>query len=202
MSHNIYNTEGIILSSFGVGEANKFFNIFTKELGLIQATAQSVRELKSKNRYGLQDFSVSDFSFVRGKEIWRITNVAPQENLFFKFQEDRKKLDSLVQILSLLKQFLHGEEKNEELFDIVLNAIGFLKNANFKVGELENFGLIVKMRILNNLGYFDKGSQKEIFSEFLQTNNFDENIIDKLGKVKKEAINEINYSLEDVQLQF
>lgn len=200
MSHNIYNTEGIVLSSFGVGEANKFFNIFTRELGLVQATAQSVREIRSKNRYGLQDFSVSYFSLVRGKDIWRIINMDSKENLFFLFQEDREKLDSLIQIFSLLKQFIHGEEKNEELFDIVFSAIDFLKKNNVEKNNLENFDLIVKIRILHNLGYFDEGSQRKIFSDILKTNDFDIEIFNKIILVKKEAQREINNSIEDTHL--
>ncbi|HFC76631.1 MAG TPA: hypothetical protein ENJ27_00135 [Candidatus Moranbacteria bacterium] len=230
--HNIYNTEGIVLSSFGVGEANKFFHIFTRELGLIQATAQSVRELKSKNRYGLQDFSVSDFSLVRGRDIWRITNVLSQENLFFLFnptssfsqdfsepdfstaqrveplkspaqknlKQRKVKLSAIVNIFSLLKQFIHGEEKNEELFDIVFNAIDFLKNNNLKEEELEGFDLLVKMRILNNLGYFNEKSQKEIFLEFFKTDVLNKKSIKKINLIKKEVLREINNSLEDTHL--
>ena len=59
MSHYRYKTEAFILGSISTGEANRFIDIFTKELGRIRATARSVREERSKLRFSLQDFSIS-----------------------------------------------------------------------------------------------------------------------------------------------
>ncbi len=197
--HHIYNTKGIILSSFGVGESNKFFNIFTKELGLIQATAQGVRKVTSKNRYGLQDFSVSNLSLVRGREIWRITNVAPKENLFFLFSKTYKQglsVDFVVGIFRFLQQLIHGEEKNKELFDLISNFIVFLKKNKLELNDLKNLELITKIRILHNLGYFDDNK----FSEFLQSNDFDKDLIKKMSSQQRQAEKEIIEAMEDIHL--
>ncbi len=35
MSHHIYQTEGVILGGFNVGESNRYLYVFTRELGLI-----------------------------------------------------------------------------------------------------------------------------------------------------------------------
>ena len=204
MFHNIYTTQGIILNSFDTGESNKFFYIFTRELGLINATAQGVRKLSSKNRYGLQDFSVSDISLVRGKDIWRITNVAPIENLFFIFSGQglgkNKKFDFVLNILSLLRKLIHGEEKNEELFDIVSDLISFLKEEDLNKKELENLGLIINIKILNNLGYFDKNVSKELFSDFLDSMELNNKLILKMDAVKKEAQKMVEEIFEEMHL--
>lgn len=199
MSHEIYTTEGFILDSFDVGEADKFFRIFTRELGLVEAVAQGVRKIESKNRYGLQDFSVSNFSLVQGREVWRITNVAPIENSYFIFYnskstvKDKEKFNSIINIFSLLKKLIHGEEKNEELFDLVFEAIDFLKNNDLDKNGLENFDIIVSIKILNNLGYFDKRSQKDIFANFLNTpiTKFLISDIDSLKEKAKKLIEEV-----------
>lgn len=193
------------MSSFGVGESNKFFNIFTRELGLIQATAQSVRELKSKNRYGLQDFSFSNFSLVRGKDIWRITNVSSENNLFSDLKEDRGKLRFLGEVFSLIKQLIHGEEKNKKLFELISESFKFLRNNDFEQNELENFELITKMRILNNLGYFNSGdlsaqAGRELFSEFLDSDDLNKELILKLNLIRDKALDEINNALEETHL--
>ncbi len=54
MSHSIYHTEGFVIASQDTGEANKYYKIYTKDFGLIGATAQGVRHLKSKG-FGSQD---------------------------------------------------------------------------------------------------------------------------------------------------
>ena len=105
--HNIYTTEGFILKSVNFGEANKYFFIFTKDFGLIKATAQGVRLLKSKLRYSLEDFSFTQVSIVRGKEVWRITSAQKISGLNY--------LLLISKIFSLLLRLLHGEEKNDRL---------------------------------------------------------------------------------------
>ncbi len=55
--HHIYHTEGIILGSKNYGEAGKYYSIFTRDLGMIYASAQGVRKMSSKLRFILQDFA-------------------------------------------------------------------------------------------------------------------------------------------------
>ncbi len=190
--HNIYTTEGIILSSFDIGETDKFFWIFTRGFGLIGATAQSVRKIESKNRYGLQDFSVAFVSLVRGKEVWRITNVEPKQNLFFHFKNERYKIILLSEIFSFLKSFVNGEEKNEELFEIISDAILFLKQSDFEKRHTENFSLLVKIRILHNLGHFDKTDFIDFFDK-----NFSFDLLDKIESKKEEIIIKIEDILNE-----
>lgn len=78
--YHIYHTRGVILGSVPIGESNRFYKIFTEEMGLVHATAQAVREAKSKLRYSLQDFSWASFDLVKGREVWRITSAQGIEN--------------------------------------------------------------------------------------------------------------------------
>ena len=55
MAHHVYTTPAYLIESTPSGEANKSYLLFTKDLGMIRATAQGVRLLKSKLRYSLQD---------------------------------------------------------------------------------------------------------------------------------------------------
>ena len=78
--HHIYTTKAIIIKSIPTGEANRFYFLFTKDLGFIKASAQGVRLLKSKLKGHLQTFSIVNISVVKGKEIWRITSSELVEN--------------------------------------------------------------------------------------------------------------------------
>lgn len=236
--YNIYNTDGIILKSFNIGEADKFFLIFTRELGLIEAIAQGIRKIESKNRYGLQDFSVSNISLVRGREVWRITNIIPQENLFSVFNGEDSgllrcsaslhssqrrtkrgafcpltdffqksviaseakqssnigKFETLLNIFSLLKQLIHGEEKNENLFDLIIDGIDFLKNNDLKNNNLENFEILMKIKILYNLGHFDKSEFVELLDK-----NLSLKLVEKTGLEKEKIKKEIQKAIEETQ---
>src|SRR3989344_8517195 len=102
MSHHLYQTPGIVLSSSPYGEANRDFRIFTKELGLIRASAQGIRFLKSKLRYAIHDFSYCDLSLVRGKEVWRLTGVLKHSNLFEDFKGSPETFAVFARVFSLL----------------------------------------------------------------------------------------------------
>ena len=117
MSHTLYTTECIVLGSRDSGEANRYISLFTREIGLVHAVARSVREEKSKLRYCLQDFSFTDATLVRGREVWRITGAEERYSLHQELKDENGKLFVATQILNLLQRLVHGEEKNDYLFD-------------------------------------------------------------------------------------
>ncbi len=136
MSYTVYTTEGFILSTSPHGEANRLYCIFTREFGVIYATAQGVRLAKSKLRGHLTEFSLASISLVKGKEFWRLTSAQA-------LQTSRHPL--YVQILSILKRLLQGEGEHVTLFD-------FLKEKLFNdIDETE-----IMTKILIELGYIDE----------------------------------------------
>lgn len=137
MAYTVHTTEGFILSSAPIGEANRLYHIFTREFGVIIATAQGVRLNVSKLRPHLLDFSFSSVSLVKGKEFWRITSASG-----IKKSTDK----TYVQILTIIKRLLQGEGEHESLFD-------YLKEELFKE-NLDETHLMI--RILLELGYIDK----------------------------------------------
>jgi len=192
MSHTIYTTEGLILKSTNIGEANKFFYIFTAEFGLVKATAQSVRHLKSKLRFSLEDYSFGLVSLVRGREIWRITSAEKK----IKIKETEKFL-LISRIFSLLLRLLHGEEKNEYLFASLRAGYIFLAENNLTADELANFECILALRILSALGYIGKLGE---FDQFTTSPYFTVELLAKMSALKTRAIFEINKSLEETHL--
>jgi len=72
--YSIQTTPGFIIDSRTYGEAGKMLFIFTRDLGLVMAVAQGIRFERSKLRPFTQDYSFGEFSFVRGKEMWRLTS--------------------------------------------------------------------------------------------------------------------------------
>lgn len=201
MSHTIYTTEGFILKSVNFGEANKYFFIFTKEFGLIRAAAQSVRHLKSKLRYGLEDLSLGQVSVVRGREIWRLTSAEKKLGLV-----EREKLLMWSQIFSLLLRLLHGEEKNEVLFNIFKEGMSFLNTLESVRGDKEqkeraellaSFECIMALRILSALGYIGRLGD---FDQFTLSPYFTPELITNMSVLKSKAILEINKSLKETHL--
>lgn len=198
MAHHVYNTQGFIIESIHSGEANKFYTIFTRELGMIRATAQGVRLLKSKLRFSLQEFSHVHLSIVRGKEIWRITNAKSESNLFSTHKHQKEIVYVLAQIFSLLKRLIPGEEKNEHLFSVLHEAFEFLRTSqvSYETEDIQAFERILVINILHNLGYMGNISSLVPFfgAPWSQT------LLEEMKKYKKSALQEINRAIKATQL--
>jgi DNA repair protein RecO len=192
MSHTIYTTLAFVLKSVNFGEANKYFFIFTREFGLIRAAAQSVRHLKSKLRYGLEDFCLCQVSLVRGREVWRLTSA--EKKLAVK---ENEKFLILSRIFSLLLRLLHGEEKNDLLFESVEEGMRFLEKSNMKEEDLTNFECIMALRILSALGYIGRLGD---FDQFTASPYFTPELLSTMSHLKTRAILEINKSLKETHL--
>ena len=113
MTHVKYHTEAIVLESAPFQEASKFLKLLTKDFGLIHASVRGVREVTSKLRYSLQDFSYARIDLVTTKHGWKIVSALQIEN-FCSVREDIKPeyVKMVTRIPQLLKRLVRGEEKS------------------------------------------------------------------------------------------
>ncbi len=183
--HHIYTTPAFVVYSSPHGESGKFLQLFTKDFGMIGAVAQGIRLNQSKLRYHLQDSDFSNVSVVRGKEVWRVTGAQELDK--------RKNRSVYLKTLRLLKRLLHGEEKNEELFEIIEE----LYRAEIKEEDNDNVECLVVLRILNNLGYISNNSE---FEELLVSKVIDDQVLGLVKRHKSLLIKTINQALNESQL--
>src|SRR3989344_2909369 len=192
--HHIYHTEGIILGSKNVGEAGRYYSIFTRDLGMIYASAQGVRKMSSKLRFVLQDFAYLKIDLVQGKDFWRITNAAKTNELETLIQSPGK-FSVFASIAQLLKRLLAGVEPNEELFADLINSLQILEKAQTK-DDLRNIEAIMVLRIVSNLGYI---GGNEVLETFIKS-PFEESMIFEAGKNRRAILSEINKALKETHL--
>ncbi len=192
--HHIYHTEGLILGSKNYRETSKYYFLFTRDLGMIYASAQGVRKISSKLRFVLQDFSYVKIDLVRGKDFWRVTS-ASKTNKLENISKDEDTLFVFANIARLLKRLLAGEDPNEELFENLIKGLTFLEKAKDKK-ELENIEMFIVLRILDSLGYI--GGNKEI--ENLTKSPFEVDLIPEIGKHRTKILSEINKAIGETHL--
>ena len=153
--HHIYHTEGIILGSRDSGEAGKNYYIFTRDLGMITATAQGVRKMSSKLRFILQDFAYLKIDLVQGKSIFRVTS-ASKTNQLEQLTKNRETFEVFANIARLLKRLLAGVEPNETLFSDLINGLSILENlkvllsAIMKAKPSSSKGIYMKNLVLSS----------------------------------------------------
>mgnify|MGYP001580443257 CR=1 FL=1 len=143
-----------------MGEANRFLTLFTKELGLIRASAQGIRQLRSKLRFGLQEFALAEVVLVRGREIWRITNAVPGKGALSGDRAVR-----FGRVGALLRRLVEAEVSQPLLFDLLLQLQMLLQNPNLSTDEAQALETITVMRTLSFLGYFSPVGELESYIE-------------------------------------
>jgi DNA repair protein RecO (recombination protein O) len=193
--HHIYHTHGFILSSKNIGEANKIFTFYTREMGLIRAMAQGVRLHKSKLRFTLQDFSYINVDFVRGKEFWRVTS-AKHISSFPLLRAENQSILLTARVSKLLERLCDGESPNEEIFDDLVQALYLLDDDNIAPSSREALELHLVLRIMNNLGYIGDST---MLSKYLSS-SFDYDKVESLLKERQSIIAHINKALNESQL--
>ena len=192
--HHIYHTEGIILGSKNFGESGRYYSIFTRNLGMVYASAQGVRKMSSKLRFILQDFACVKIDLVQGKDFWRVTS-ASKGNILERLSKNPETFAVVSNIANLLKRLLAGIEPNETLFIDLINGLSVLETAQ-KEEDLWNIEAVIVLRILNNLGYI--GGNEMLQS--LVKSPFEPNLIFEASKSRKEVLRQINKALKETHL--
>lgn len=163
MSYHIYKTEGFVVGSVPVGEANRLISVYTEELGLVRGMAQGVRNLRSKLKHSLQDLFYTKISFVRGRDMWRIVNAERLSLVGDEILTGDKKV-FLAKLALLIRRFVKGEGRDEELFENLKSGLAFLKENELTEAEMKKFELIFVLRFFGHLGY---GPYESHFNEVL-----------------------------------
>jgi DNA repair protein RecO (recombination protein O) len=192
--HHIHHTEGIILGSRNFGEDGKYFYLFTRELGLVTASASGVRKLSSRLRFILQDFAYVKVDLVRGKDFWRVTSASKAETLG-EFSKNIAAVRVFTNIARLLRRLLPGEDANETLFTNLVNGLTVLEKADTE-DALQSIEAVVVLRILNNLGYIGKNAKLETFLE----SPFLDELLPKVSVRRAEILIQINKALKETHL--
>lgn len=192
------HTEGIILRARNVGESDRLFSIFTKDLGMVSARARGVRNLKSRQRQALQQMALIDVSFVRSKIGWRVTNVAAKGSLFSLCGKDIGKRVFVTRVCMLVRRLVVGEEANLELYTTIRSAFDFVFEHATSVDDLKTLEVLTALRVLHLLGYLKEGGVWDAF--LLDTTKITPTLIGEVKKIRRQAVAEVNRALKETQL--
>lgn len=153
MTHQIYQTEGIVLKRKDFGEADCFFYIFAEEFGMITAVAKGARLEKSKLRYGLSLFSYGSFALISSKDFWRIIDA--KDIKIIPLNSMGEKISVFADLANFLVRMIKGEEKNDSLWREIKNFLFAFHNGNIGENQFKNLLVQATARILDGLGYME-----------------------------------------------
>jgi DNA repair protein RecO len=200
MSHHIYHTRGIVIEAINVREANKTYWIFTRDLGMVLASAQGVRLAASKLRFSLQPLSIAEVSLVRGRAGWRVVNAREISNVYWRIKDTPHSVAMFSRVLRLVRRLVTGEEKNEALFDRLSEGLMYLAEGSDgdlpTTRQVMNLESILLLQVLYTLGYFAPPT------ELLWCINdpLSPVMIENMSVFNSRAIAHINASIKETQM--
>lgn len=196
MSYTHYQTQAIVIAFENRGEADRIVTLLTKDFGMLRAHVQSVRETRSKQRFGLQLFSLCHVNLILGKEFWRVAGVEPQENYGMQLVQHERAYGVVVRTTKLLRRLIQGEEIQVELFEEIHDALRFLTKQSLDEETIQYFETLMILRVLHHLGYWANTDE----APWLVDSELSHEVLMQTADNQQNLIERINMSLQETQL--
>jgi len=127
MTQEYLSTQAIILKRNDLNDNDGIVTLYTVEKGKINAVAKGIKKNTSKLRGGLQEFSISDITLVKGKNMPIIINTEAKE-AFLSIRYDLLKMSYAAFCVDFLDKILPQEEKDEEIYQLLCDTLHLIDN--------------------------------------------------------------------------
>lgn len=147
----IVETEGLILKSYSLSEADKIIVLLTQNEGLVRGVAKGAKRLKSRFGGSLEPFSIVNISYFQKeeRELVSITQIDLVKS-FFASASDPFFLQKFAYLAELVVNFAPPHDPNEKLYRM---AKVCLETAALDSESLESIALYFELWILRLGGY-------------------------------------------------
>ena len=125
-----YKTRAFVFKKNNINESDRVFSVFTDNFGRLDIFAKAIRKTASKLRSGIDIFFMSEIEFIQGKSKKTLTDAVIIEK-FDNITQDLEKFKIANRIGEILDNFIKGEEKDENIFNLINETFIKLNNYQF-----------------------------------------------------------------------
>ncbi len=113
----LVETEGIILKTYSLAEADKIVVLLTQNEGLVRGVAKGAKRLKSRFGGGLEPFSIINLTYFQ-KEERELVSISHIELVksYFQSASNPQFLQKFAYLIDLLAEFAPPHDPNEKLY--------------------------------------------------------------------------------------
>lgn len=147
MNH-LFRTEGIVLNSIKLNEADKIVTIFSNNYGKIRAIAKGVRKIRSKFGSSMENLTVVNLLLFKGRSI----NIISQSEIvisFFSQGKDVLRYGLAINCAEIIDKITVEEDPNRKLYNLFKKLLLLFKDEENPLLLVESF----KWKIFSILGY-------------------------------------------------
>lgn len=147
----LVETEGLILKSYSLAEADKIIVLLTQSEGLVRGVAKGAKRLKSKFGGSLEPFSIVQIQYFQ-KEERELVSIRQIELVrsFFENASEPLFLQKFSYLVDLLVEFAPPHDPNERLYRMTKVC---LESAADNPQSLESIAVYFELWILRLGGY-------------------------------------------------
>lgn len=147
----LVETEGLVLKSYSLAEADKIVVFLTQKHGLIRGVAKGAKRLKSKFGGSLEPFTIVNLNYFQKeeRELVSISQIEVKKS-FFAAAVRPEFLQKFSYLSDLLFEFAPPNEPNERLYRM---ACVSLETASENSNSLESIALYFELWLLRLAGF-------------------------------------------------
>jgi DNA repair protein RecO (recombination protein O) len=148
---SLVDTEGLILKTYSLAEADKIVVMLTQNEGLVRGVAKGAKRLKSRFGGGLEPFSIINISYFQ-KEERELVSIGQVELVksYFESASDPQFLQKFAYLVEILIDFTPPHDPNTNLYRMAKTC---LETAAQNPQTLESIALYFELWILRLGGY-------------------------------------------------
>lgn len=164
----IIETEGLVLKSYGLAEADKIVVFLTQEYGLVRGVAKGAKRLKSKFGGSLEPFSIVRLTYWQ-KEERELVSIQQSEIIksFFETAVNPNNFQKFAYIVELLSDFAPPSDPNERLYRM---ARVCLETSDAQPEKLAQMILYFELWLLKLGGYLPSWEKCDVCKRELSKN--------------------------------
>ncbi len=146
----ILKTEGIVLKRFDYRETSQIAIFFTRDYGKVSGILKGIRRSSKKFGSSIDSFSLNDIVYYKycRSELHLISQCDLKE-YYLSIRQDYKRNLAANYMLELVSSIMPTEQKNEEIFQLMLDYL----NSLGKISDIDKLVHIFQVKILSLSGF-------------------------------------------------
>ena len=146
---DVIKTSGVVIRRTKVKDNDLMLTIFTKDMGVIRASARGARGFKNKLSAGTALFAYSEFLLYPGRELYKVNSCELIES-FYSLTSNIERLAFATYIADLTGYVIQEEAGTERLLSLFLNTFYLFARWG---GELRTVKCVYELKLLEFLGF-------------------------------------------------
>lgn len=193
MAHAIITTDAIIMNLFPDGEESVIAECFTRDLGRVYIHIQGVKKIVNKHRNHIFRYAWCIIDCVAGKQYYRCTGVSQRQSVYqalIKISPFRTRC--IQQSYGLVQRLVPSGIPLPDVFSAFCTYVQYVLSAGLD-SDMEIMTLVVQLRILGILGYWNSDWTDEVLQNSSKTFEY-------VAHNKKSVISLIKKILDETQM--